>query len=173
MNKRRHLDFYETGAAAVLALMSRVDLGRDIFEPCAGNGAIVRELERHFYTEDNDVDPKRPTYWHLDATSSSVLDVTQTFDWIVTNPPFNQAFSILRNFRDAGHRCAFLLRLSFLEPTKERGPWLAANPPDGMIVLPRYSFTGDGKTDSVTCAWMIWGARLRFGRAIEIAEREG
>lgn len=51
---------------------------------------------------------------------------------------------------------AMLLRLSYLEPTKDRGHWLNDHPPTQMIVLPRISFTGDGKTDSVTCAWMIW-----------------
>jgi hypothetical protein len=25
-----------------------------------------------------------------------------------------------------------------------------------LIVLPRISFTGNGKTDSVTCGWFIW-----------------
>jgi hypothetical protein len=25
-----------------------------------------------------------------------------------------------------------------------------------MLILPRISFTGDGKTDSVTVAWVIW-----------------
>ena len=51
---------------------------------------------------------------------------------------------------------AFLLRLSFVEPTNERGDWLEKNPPTGRITLPRYSFTGDGRSDSVTAEWMIW-----------------
>jgi hypothetical protein len=34
--------------------------------------------------------------------------------------------------------------------------WLAEHPPTKLIVLPRISFTGDGKTDSVTCAWYVW-----------------
>jgi hypothetical protein len=63
-----------------------------------------------------------------------------------------------------------LLRLSFLEPTRERGPWLAANPPDLVIVLPRISFTGDGKTDSVTCAWMIWDKDIK-DRGIVVSPR--
>lgn len=26
-------------------------------------------------------------------------------------------------------------------------------------IMPRVSFTGDGKTDSSTCAWMVWDQR--------------
>ena len=37
-----------------------------------------------------------------------------------------------------------------------RGAWLAAYPPTTLIVLPRISFTGDGNTDSATCAWFVW-----------------
>jgi hypothetical protein len=49
-----------------------------------------------------------------------------------------------------------LLRLSYLEPTEDRGAWLNSHPPTDLIVLPRISFTGNGKTDSVTCAWIVW-----------------
>ena len=38
----------------------------------------------------------------------------------------------------------------------DRGAWLNEHPPTTLIVLPRISFTGNGKTDSVTCAWMVW-----------------
>jgi hypothetical protein len=52
-----------------------------------------------------------------------------------------------------------MLRLSFKEPTEHknpRGPFLETNPLTRELVMPRYSFTGDGKTDSITTAWMIW-----------------
>ncbi len=56
---------------------------------------------------------------------------------------------------------------SVLEPCEGRGAWLAAHPPQALIVLPRMSFTGEGKTDSVTCAWVVW-AREAEGQWIEI-----
>jgi len=74
---------------------------------------------------------------------------------------------------------AMLLRLSFLEPTAKvnpRGPWLAECPPSRLIVLPRCSYTGDGRTDSVTTAWMIWlrGDARHAGLApIVCVERQG
>jgi hypothetical protein len=54
---------------------------------------------------------------------------------------------------------AMMLRLSFEEPTAHvnpRGPFLEANPLTRKLVMPRYSFTGNGNSDSVTTAWMIW-----------------
>ncbi len=103
----------------------------------------------------NDVDLNHQTDWHFDATDASAWP-WRVWPWVITNPPFNQAFDILKVSLEAGNCVAFLLRLSFLEPTFERGMFLAENPPNKILVLPRISFTGDGKTDSVTCAWLIW-----------------
>jgi hypothetical protein len=84
-------------------------------------------------------------------------DLEPGIDWIVTNPPFNVAAQIVPNaFNHAVKGIAMLLRLSYLEPVEDRGAWLNSHPPSDLIVLPRISFTGDGKTDSVTCAWMVW-----------------
>jgi hypothetical protein len=86
------------------------------------------------------------------------------------HPDGECAFKILTNALFTCKKVAMLLRLSFLEPTRERGPWLAKNPPDLVIVLPRISFTGDGKTDSVTCAWMIWDADIE-NRGVIVSPR--
>ena len=80
-----------------------------------------------------------------------------SIDWVITNPPFNLAYPmLLKSLLNVRVGVAFLLRLSFVEPTNERGDWLEKNPPTGRITLPRYSFTGDGRSDSVTAEWMIW-----------------
>ena len=64
-----------------------------------------------------------------------------------------------------------LLRISFREPTRHRfprGPWLAAHPVSRLLTLPRYSYTGDGRTDAATTEWVIWlrRERLETGPAI-------
>lgn len=163
---RRRLDFYETSQEAVDALVKHYLKGTfkreaQILEPCCGDGAIVKALGEHGYrcVWGNDLDPARPGHTHLDARTHDFSYPHPGFveiNAVVTNPPFNQAFDILKNLKPQVGAVALLLRLTFLEPTKERGEWLAKNPPQKVIVLPRYSFTGDGKTDSVTCAWMIW-----------------
>jgi hypothetical protein len=92
-----------------------------------------------------------------------------SYDWIVNNPPFSCAPQIIPlAFQHARVGIAMLLRLSFLEPVENRGTWLNQYPPTHLIVLPRISFTGNRKTDSVTCAWMVW--RKHDQGTITIAE---
>lgn len=154
---RRPRDAYYTPEAATLALLTHVPfISGTILEPCAGEGHIVRPLEAmdagFVIASDITTGNDARTWWpetHI--------------DWVVTNPPFNQAFEIVQNAHNHCDNLAMLLRLSWLEPTHKRGEWLQRNPPNQIIVLPRISFTGDGKTDSVTCAWMVW----EIGKPVE------
>jgi len=163
---RRDNDTYYTLQAqtAIDALFGLVPVGGHIFEPCVGKGNLIEAMKdgwgRHLITT-NDIDQEVDAHYHLDIASESAavwLNAQKGgFDWVVTNPPFSKAFEILKQMLPLAHGgVALLLRLSFLEPTYERGAWLAEHPPDLIIVLPRMSFTGDGHTDSVTCAWMVW-----------------
>jgi len=157
---RRDNDAYYTLQAqtAIDALLRYVPVAGRIFEPCVGEGHLVLALSRHIEKTvaiTNDIDKTVEAYYHEDARESHITNAI--YDWVVTNPPFSQAFPILKNLLPGARQgVAFLLRLSFLEPTYERGPWLEAHPPDLIIVTPRFSFTGDGKTDSVTTAWFVW-----------------
>lgn len=162
MTRRPH-DQYFTPASACEVLKRHWDGWKSadcLIEPCVGRGDIVDAFQfRPWMTFDID----------LAMVANAHADMTQPRSWrgihsalgssnctVITNPPFSCASSIICNALMRDYPVAALLRLSFLEPTKDRGPWLAENPPDLVIVLPRISFTGDGKTDSVTCAWMIW-----------------
>jgi len=153
---RRTLDAYYTNREATLALLHYLELrrGTAVLEPCSGQGNIARVLtEAGLRVTTNDIDSACPSEHHQDY-------LKQPFHatWIITNPPFSAAFSLLlKAYEEARGKVAFLCRLSFAEPTYERGEWLSQHPSEGLIVLPRYSFTGDGKTDSVTCAWFVWG----------------
>lgn len=73
---------------------------------------------------------------------------------------------VARAYEAARVGIAMMLRLSFKEPTAKvnpRGPWLILNPLTRELVMPRHSFTGNGKSDSVTTAWMIWAKRPLAG----------
>jgi len=155
---RRKNDAYYTPATMTEELLSRVSLVSEvILEPCAGKGAISDILKRDNKVFTSDIDTSCDTDATADATDPKVMERFALFsDWAVTNPPFKDAFKILQNCLALKLKVAFLLRLTFLEPTYERGEFLKSNPPTKLIVLPRCSFTEDGKTDSVTCAWMIW-----------------
>lgn len=164
---RRQNDFYPTPEWATRELLSRVTIRGTVFEPCVGDGAISRVLvdDRTFvYTGDIDDkwkpmicgDAQERQTWR-EAENIISDGVEGGIDWVVTNPPFNAAAVIVPTaFEYARKGIAMLLRLSFLEPVEDRGGWLNRHPPTVLIVLPRISFTNNGKTDSVTCAWMVW-----------------
>lgn len=165
---RRPRDFYETDPRLTEALLNRVAISGRVFEPCAGDLAIAR-LFPDCLT--NDIDLMRPTVLHFDATIPAAWPGNR-FEWVVTNPPFGAAAAILPiAYEWAKGGVAMLLRLSFLEPANGRGAWLQKHSEylsDLIIFNPRPSFTGNGSTDSVTAAWMVWrkavagGTRVHF-----------
>lgn len=175
---RRKNDFYETPEWATHVLVESVPMLLEagvILEPCNGDGAIssVLKATTHAKIITNDYDLARDADGHVDATESELWTAYRDYHveaekWVVSNPPFKHAFEITKHAVEcATGGVAMLLRLSFLEPTKKRGLWLAQNPPTKLIILPRISFTGDGRTDSVTCAWMVWEKGL-LAQDIEI-----
>lgn len=164
MNKRRKNDAYYTPSWAVDELLNHVSISCTVLEPCSGDGAISNRLIEHGLSVDtNDINPSVDASTHLDYLSSAF----SKRDWIVTNPPFSDAFEFLKLSLNGSYvGVAMLLRLSFLEPTYDRGEFLSKVPPNYVIVLPRISFTGDGKTDSVTTAWMVWVHGMKEQRVI-------
>lgn len=162
--ERSQFDFYPTPAWAVRSLLYYVPEieGTTVIEPASGDDAIVSVLREEFRCRvlTNDIDPRHPAQMHLDATKPELWQLLdnpgQKADWVITNPPFNVAFDILwQSVCHAKVGVAFLLRKTFLEPTQERGDFLANHPPSRIICLPRHNFRGDG-SDSVSCDWMVW-----------------
>lgn len=155
---RRALDKYYTPETATLALLQRTQIEGQVLECCAGDGAMSRVLSRQPSVSQvltNDIDPCVDSDQHRDATDPEFW-MEQTPDWVVSNPPFSCCLPIIVGAFGAARRgVAMLLRLSYLEPCNDRAEFLSAHPPS-LIILPRISFTGDGKSDSVTCAWMVW-----------------
>lgn len=172
-HRRRALDAYYTPVGAVERLLTmmpafRASLGDSprLLEPCVGGGAFVQALTPHLPAETtwitNDLDPNVAAQTHWDASDPTnwwpLFAHGQTIDAVITNPPFNVAEKIAWAALD-NQRIPWvimLLRLSFLEPTISRRQLFRAHPPSYVFVTPRISFTGDGKTDNVTTAWMVW-----------------
>ncbi|WP_293134879.1 hypothetical protein [Microcoleus sp. bin38.metabat.b11b12b14.051] len=166
---RRANDFYPTESAVTKVLVEKVSalsMAKTILEPCAGDGAIsniFRNMGIDVTT--NDIDLNHSTNYDDCAKVRTNWEKWQeengAFDWVITNPPFNQAHAILPfayEYSQVG--VAFLLRLSYLEPAQNRGEWLRSHSSKltNLIILgqPRPSFTGNGGTDSCTVAWMVW-----------------
>ena len=169
---RREKDFYQTASWQVDALVDHLpELSGSIWCPCVGDGSLMRRLQGRrpdlgpFTT--NDIDPDRQADTHGDATEVYAWgDMSRVSggppDWVVENPPFDVEIDILRLAYEVA-RCGvvFMARASFTEPTKDekkrpRGPWLSTHPYGKRITLERYSFTGNGKSDSATTDWLIW-----------------
>ena len=166
MSMRRSLDWYPTPAWATRVLLHRLpQLRGRVLECCSGKGDISNALaERDAVSViENDMDRQCASDFHLDATDprawQRMNEHAGPFDWIVSNPPFSLAPKIVPLAqRYAVHGMAMLLRLSYLEPCLDRVDWLTDHDANGrVLVLPRISFTGNGKTDNVTAAWLIFG----------------
>ena len=98
-------DLYETPPEAVRALLRVEPLPHRIWEPCAGRGAIVRELVRagHEVCGQDLV-----AYEGADPGIETPIDFLMEcqaptgFDCIVTNPPFKLADEFVRHGLNAG-----------------------------------------------------------------------
>ena len=160
-------DAYYTNVKVTEALLKRFQFPTEdvILEPCCGAGNISDTLKGHGHTviatdlyQPNQSIPSG-IIKTFDATSQDYWDYFDGLvDWVVTNPPFTFASSILpKAFTTAKKGVVMLLRLSYLEPAKDRAEWLQQHPLyDLMVLNPRPSFTDDGKCDSVTTAWFVW-----------------
>ena len=175
--ERRPLDRYDTAAWQVRALLANVpEIKGRIVEPCSGDNSIVKVMHDYLPGKidsmiTNDIDPETPAAMHMDATGRAFWElVAPRCDWAVSNTPYDMptCLEIVQHavtYAKVG--VALMLRLTFLEPTDTRhprGPWLADHPVSRLLVLPRYSFTGNGKSDSVTTAWFVWSRKRLVGR---------
>jgi hypothetical protein len=164
-------DRYLTPALLTRQLLERVNLRGTILEPCAADMAMARELSSPLRTVlASDIDPSQPTTFHGDAADPAFW---RRFgcDWVVTNPPFKLAETILPLAYDAAREgVAFLLRLTYLEPCNGRAQWLAEhadNLSDLIVFNPRPQFRLDTRsTDSATVAWMVWQKKAGPGTAV-------
>jgi hypothetical protein len=171
MLARQPLDFYPTPGLLTWALLDshRFVPWRNqatVLEPCNGEGAIsdvLKESGLFRLVDAADIDETKPAALTMDATDPQAWARMARYDWVITNPPYNQAPAILPlAYDNCRVGMAMLLRLSYLEPCANRASWLAEHPPAKLIVFnPRPQFRADtGGTDSVTTAWFIWH---RFG----------
>jgi hypothetical protein len=126
LGQRGKGDFYETPYSVTEKLLDAVtdlDLGT-LLEPAAGQGAIVRVLKDRGHASVTSYDLSHGV---------DFLNETQTFDTVLTNPPF----SLAKEFIDTAQRVAqkhifLLLPLSYLHgkqrhDTVFRLQWIAVD----------------------------------------------
>lgn len=125
------LEFFETPETFARWLFAEVTITGRIFEPCVGDGAIVRAVQdlkdvarRRWVT--NDLDPRWRADFHLDARTREAFEragENGPIDWVVTNT----AFSIWRQVAELGleyatEGVALYLRASVHEVSKGKRP---------------------------------------------------
>lgn len=170
---RRDEDFYATPQWMTRALLRRIYLAKwTVLEPCCGNGAIVRALAPCDYVTvvTNDIverdflpdfllDARRADSWNAFATAHAI-------DLTLTNPPFDASFEMAQHaVRHSRQGVILLQRCTWIEPTDDRGPWLAKHPPDAQIIMPRWNFRsrdGKGGGDSAPASWFIWNKAMQL-----------
>ena len=134
-----------------------------ILEPCCGNGSMMKRINEIAGNPITGTDITMGSFF--DATTKEYWARHNHFDWVITNPPFNQAPKILHHALNNSHvGVAFLLRLSFLEPCPSgktaRFDVLTQGEDNLRYIIPlnpRPKFRKDVQaTDSVTSAWFVW-----------------
>lgn len=155
--KKDPLDFYETPPEAIHAICDRVAFSGLILEPAAGNGAIVEVLRGyHYQIMCSDIVQYG---FPLDAVGDFLTwpDYV-TVDWVVTNPPYNQAEAFVRKALEITTKgVAMLMRLAFLEGQKRYKMFVEEhlNPTDVYVFSNRITCDPDGVAQ-VCFAWFIW-----------------
>lgn len=174
--ERAVFDYYPTPSWTVQRLLEKLNLPGGLwFEPCAGDGAIVRavnEVRPDVVWNMNEIqEPMQAklealphqTLTNLDYLKISTLPETPRV--IITNPPFTLAMDFVKKSLEFGaDYVVFLLRLNFLA-SRARSEFMSTNTPDVYVLSARPSFTHNGQGDSVDYAWFVWQRDSQPGKS--------
>lgn len=172
------LDFFPTPPWATRALCEHL-LGRpaglDVrsdktcWDPCAGQGHMAEVLREYFQTvHASDVFPYRPDYalgsfvGQPDGLLDDIARCPFRPDWIVMNPPFNQAEAfVLRALAEARRGVAMFIRTAWLESTGRYETIFSKHQPAVVgQFCERVALTkGEWKPDASTATaylWIVW-----------------
>jgi hypothetical protein len=93
-------------------------------------------------------------------------------DWIVGNPPYNQAEAHIRRALGLSGQVAFLLRLAMLESRARVDLWRKHPARKVWVLAERPSFT-NGKTDSAAYGWFWWDQTWEGPTELEVVSWRG
>lgn len=91
--ERRDRDFYPTPASAVTPLLPHLEYGDIFLEPCAGDGALVKHLERAGMScrRASDIAPQAQWIDREDALADQLWPhCDDSVEYIITNPPWSR-----------------------------------------------------------------------------------
>jgi hypothetical protein len=146
---RKEKDFYETPYEAVLPLIPFLGVGSTYWEPCVGEGALVRYLNRFglrcFSSSDIEKDASRTIY------------PVEKFDYFITNPPWSRDIlhPIIENL--AGQRPTWLLFDADWMHTKQSRELIQYC--QKIVSVGRLKWIPDSPyTGKDNCCWYLFGS---------------
>ena len=171
----RGVDAYFSPPEAVASLLAieAQHLPKRIWEPAAGDGAIVRPLREAGYEvvasdiADYGLDDCRTGVDYLKAESVPGVD------GVITNPPYKLAVSFAQKAVREAPYLALLLRTNFLESTKrlpffrEHEPariWIASR---RLPMMHRFGWTGPQAPSNTCFAWFVWDRHATQKRVLD------
>lgn len=142
------------------------------FDPCAGDGAIIRavnSMRPHPTWMANEIRPECVNSL-LDTgavrvTRSDFLEDHVPWpkaDVIITNPPYSLAVEFIEKsiFKIRANVIAMLLRLNFLASADRIELWKTIGIPDIFVLPNRPDFSGGGG-DACEYAWFVWHPAMK------------
>lgn len=155
-------DHYATPAPIVRLLLDHVDFEGTLLEPCVGQSRVIERvlLERGYHNV---------TCYDLiglESEKRDFFDIVETYDAIITNPPFNRHVQFIKHARRvARQKIALLLPLNYLTgKARHDQVWTDKDfPLERVLVMSRgVNFIADDPfADTLTasqlyCAWYIF-----------------
>ena len=159
--QRNKSDMYSTPYSMTEQLLQneKFDYKKTVLEPCCGHWAITKVLEKNFLSSNIESTDKNDGF--------DFFDYTNSYDYIITNPPFSLAFEFIQKSKEiTKDKFAMLLPLSYLHGQKryESGVFKDVNYPlTKVYVFTRYPLLTDTiredgkyKTGMMVYCWFIW-----------------
>jgi hypothetical protein len=144
---RNSRDFYPTPEKAVLPLARHLDVGTTFYEPCAGNGALIRALEKHAM-----VTCVGHSDYDKDATTLTETDINGA-EMFISNPPWKAPMLHPIIDRLVPLRPTWLLLYSdwlFTRQAVKYQPWIRQ-----VVTMPRVIWIeGSGMAGYDNCCWI-------------------
>lgn len=154
--RRSKGDYYITPESAVLPLLPHLPHGSQFDEPCAGNGALVDALEKHGMSclDMWDIEPKRDDIRKQDNLGFGGIDISNSADFIITNPPWTRAIMhpMIETF--SALRPTWLLFDADWMHTKQAEPYLRYC--QKIVSVGRVSWMGNGVSGKDNAAWYLF-----------------
>lgn len=149
---RKSNDDYSTDPRWVRALLSKISLVDEVWEPAAGDGQIVRELQIHGYSvAQSDI-----------QRGDDFLKSERRANTIITNPPFSLANEFIHHaIRQADDLVCLLLGWHLVAGGKHRFDTVfnIKRPTVVFAVVERMKV--DQAASQFNHAWVVWDKRSR------------